>query len=123
MAVKSRLLLIVFAALVCGYAAIVISSLPKRIGRQHPEIASLFSPPWFNYAMTYTDGVVLGFRVGSNRAQLREALLSTRVDVIELITPCGNDMHEARVIPGTQSPMIFSLRAQSVYGCRVDELA
>jgi hypothetical protein len=63
-------------ALILGvaYAAIGLSPLKATIGRQHPNRASLFSPPWFNFGATYTDGDVLDFRVGMPRAELTQAL-------------------------------------------------
>lgn len=76
-------------ALFLGYATISLSPAKESIGRRSPAIASLFSPPWFNFDATYSTGKILQFTIGMNRNELGQFLKSKYSDDATLQQGCG----------------------------------
>jgi hypothetical protein len=66
--------MIAFAAVLVCYLIIPSTELPSNVGRYNPSLASLLSPPDFNFQATYDQGEVLGLRVGMSRAEFVEQL-------------------------------------------------
>ncbi len=73
------------------YIAIAVSPMPREIGRQRPEVASLFRPLLFNFAASYEDGHVLNFRIGLTRDELMRVLLANYAQTGVLAAACGRE--------------------------------
>jgi hypothetical protein len=71
-----KAILAVLIAGLCAYTLVAITPLKALIGRSSPSAASLFSPPWLNFAHTYSTGRVIDFRVGMTRAEVYALLVS-----------------------------------------------
>ena len=68
------------------YAFVAATDVRDRIGRTHPRIASLFSPPFLNFSARYTTGHVLDYTVGMPRQtlinRLEQSFLTGAADVM-----------------------------------------
>jgi hypothetical protein len=95
-----KILLVLFVVLLLGYLLIAISPLKKTIGRNHPEVASLFSPPLFNFSTSYDSGSVLGFDVSSAQQDVFERLRSVYAGKSNLLVNCVVT-HADSVVPIT----------------------
>jgi|GEM_PF-5721276 len=61
----------IFTAL---YILIVVSPLPREVGRNHPVIAAWLSPPFFVFGETYEAGSVLDIPIGGSREEVADVL-------------------------------------------------
>ncbi len=84
-----RRLLLAAAVLLAVYTAIAASSYPIHLARSRPDVASFFRPQWFNFSATYTDGPVMGFRVGQSRADFKVTLLQPAGGSVRVGAACG----------------------------------
>ena len=84
-------LVLIVALIVALYVAVALSPVPQRIARSSPEHASLFRPPWFNFAADYDEGYVLGFQIGSNREQLINTIVTKYAGSGEFAAACGRE--------------------------------
>lgn len=70
------------------YGFVAISPAKREIGRNHPEIASIFSPLLFNFSSEYRTGAVLGFRLGSSRQDVFNRLKKVYAGRGDLLREC-----------------------------------
>jgi hypothetical protein len=78
-------------SLLVMYGAICLSPMRKQIGRKHPGIAALLSPPWFNFDADYDSGSVLNFQLGMNRLELEHIIARYYVNNSVLRGGCGDN--------------------------------
>ena len=95
-----QMLLVLFLVLLLAYVLVAISPLKNMIGRTHPEVASLFSPPLFNFSASYDSGSVLGFDVSSSQQEVFERLRSVNAGKSNLLANCVVT-HADSVVPIT----------------------
>ena len=86
-----RSTVVVLACLAVAYTIVAISPITPAIARHHPEAASFFRPPLFNFSADYDDGTVLGFRVGSSRKELLHTLVAGYAETGTLAAACGRE--------------------------------
>ena len=98
------------AAGVALYFVLALSPLRTAIGRTYPRVASLFSPPLFNFSAAYDSGSVLEFAVGMSRERTFELLKSHYAGRSELLANCVGTRANSLI------PVTPSLDVASVYG-------
>lgn len=86
-----RTTVVAVAGVVVAYILVAMSPIPRAIARDHPEAASFFRPPLFNFSADYEDGAVLGFRVGSSREELMRTLVADYAETGTLAAACGRE--------------------------------
>lgn len=85
------LVLVVGAAAAVVYGLLCQLSFRFDLGRRHPELASAFFPPWFNFEGVYTRGDVLQFRVGMSRREVVDVLRQQYISRGLLRGACGKE--------------------------------
>src|SRR5260370_11953695 len=98
------------AVLVVLYVAIAVSPAKREIGRDHPEIASAFSPFLFNFSAKYTAGSVLGFEMHSRRSDVISRLKEVYAGRGELLANCVVERADSLI------PITRDLDIASAYG-------
>lgn len=96
--------------LVSCYAVVAVSPIQEAIGRRRPDLAGLFSPPFFNFSATYTEGYVLGFRIGMSTPELFQQIGHTFVDVGQIVRGCVVETGESLI------PIHTTTDVESIYG-------
>jgi len=100
---RLRFTIVVAGSFLAAYAVVCASSIKAQIGRQHPGIASLLSPPMFNFHGEYSDGKVLKFEIGMNRQEFCRALMTNYSGQAEVMRDCQivNAKSLVLIEPGT----------------------
>ena len=95
------------------YLALVASPLDRHLGRSHPRLSAVLSPPFFNFRATYTSGRVLEFRIGMSRVEFGAALEGYSGAAV-LMPSCAGEAGKAP-LPLEDNPRVQSiLSAQEV---------
>jgi hypothetical protein len=92
------------------YLVLALSPLKTTIGRSYPGVASVFSPPLFNFSASYESGSVLDFFVGMSREQTFSVLKGTYVGRSKLLSNCVGTRANSLI------PVTASLDIASAYG-------
>lgn len=92
------------------YGVLALSPLKLKIGRSHPGVASIFSPPLFNFSASYGSGSVLEFSVGMPPEQVLSLLKGNYAGRSKLLSNCVGTTANSLIA------VTPSLDVASVYG-------
>lgn len=66
-----------------GTYVIACLSIAVSVGRHSPRLASLLSPPFFNFDHTYNTGIVFGFQIGSSKEQIGKSIAGDKAVAVD----------------------------------------
>jgi hypothetical protein len=82
------------AGIVIVYLGVSASPLVPAIGRTHPFIAAMLSPPFFNFSASYSAGDVAGFQIGGNRVDVVSAIRELYGYSGQLVASCTKSANQ-----------------------------
>jgi len=71
------------------YVAVIISPLPKHIGRTHPSLAASLYPPLFNFSEHYERGNVYGFGISDDIEIAANHIENLGLEFVTFNNNCG----------------------------------